>query len=265
MRAMPIPSILGFYLCLIFSPTLVAVGQQNTGFKVIVLAELGDQHRPYVDAAKIWLRDEAIKGSFTIDYIVSPDSITDLFLSKYQLFIQLNFPPYGWSDAAKGAFERYVEEGRGGWIGIHHATLLGDFNGYTMWPWFSEFMGGIRFTNYIPGFASAKVVAEDNRHPCMKNVPSGFLVEKDEWYTYDNSPRPNVHVLASVEESSYSPDSNIKMGDHPVVWINEQYKARNIYIFMGHDPGLFKNTSYSTLLRNAITWAASANVRKGQK
>ena len=46
------------------------------------------------------------------------------------------------------------------------------------------------------------------------------------------------------------------MGDHPVVWTNEAMKARNLYIFMGHDKALFQNQAYTTLVRNAILWAA---------
>jgi type 1 glutamine amidotransferase len=63
-------------------------------------------------------------------------------------------------------------------------------------------------------------------------------------------------VLASVGENSYSPDSKIKMGDHPVIWTNEQYKARNIYIFMGHHADLFENPAFATIFRNSIFWAA---------
>ncbi|MDJ1472029.1 ThuA domain-containing protein [Xanthocytophaga flava] len=234
-----------------------AWSQKQTKLRVVVLAELHEQHRPYVDAAKIWLHQLATDSSLTIDYIENPDSITDDFLSRYQLFIQLNFPPYGWSDQAKAAFEKYITTGSGGWVGVHHATLLGDFNGYTMWPWFSQFMGDIRFTGYIADFAAADVKVEETRHPCMKNVPKTFHITKDEWYTYSVSPRKNVRVLASVNENSYNPNSTIKMGDHPVVWTNEHVKARNIYIFMGHDPALFTNQAYTTLLRNAIFWAAS--------
>ena len=90
----------------------------------------------------------------------------------------------------------------------------------------------------------------------MKNLPLQFTIEKEEWYTYDKSPRNNVHVLASVDESSYVPGSDIKMGDHPVVWTNENFPAHNIYIFMGHGPDLFQNKFYTTLLTNAIFWAA---------
>jgi type 1 glutamine amidotransferase len=66
----------------------------------------------------------------------------------------------------------------------------------------------------------------------------------------------NVHVLASVDEATYAPDSPIKMGDHPVIWTNRKVAARNLYIFMGHSPDLFDNAAYTTLVRNAIFWAA---------
>jgi len=90
----------------------------------------------------------------------------------------------------------------------------------------------------------------------MKGVPDSFLIRKEEWYTYDKSPRPNVHVIASVDESSYIPQGSVKMGDHPVIWSNEHYKARNIYIFMGHSPILFDDEAYKKIVSNAIFWAA---------
>jgi uncharacterized protein len=117
-------------------------------------------------------------------------------------------------------------------------------------------MGGIRFTSYIPGFASATVRVEARAHPVMKGVPPGFMVKDEEWYTYDKSPRGSVHVIASVDEHTYSPDTTTKMGDHPVIWSNEHVKARNVYIFMGHHPELFENGSFTTIFHNAILWAA---------
>ena len=159
------------------------------------------------------------------------------------------------------AFQHYIEQGRGGWIGFHHAALLGEFDGYPIWPWFSGFMGGIRWKHYIAGFAAAKVNVEDTLHSVMKGLHASFVIDKDEWYTWDKSPRPNVHVIASVDESTYTPDSPVKMGDHPVIWSNDHYPARNIYIFMGHSPDLFNNKAYTTLFRNAICWAAGRRLQ----
>lgn len=220
------------------------------------MAEPGGHHIAYSKRAKPWLDSLAAKSNFTIEYIDKTDSITEKYLSQYQLIIQLDYVPYGWKPEAAAAFEKYVNEGKGGWIGFHHATLLGEFDGFKIWPWFSDFMGGIRYKNYIADFAAATVNVEQRKHPVMKGVPASFSVEKEEWYTYDKSPRPNVEVIASVDESTYSPDSKIKMGDHPVIWSNPKMKARNVYIFMGHSPVLFESEAYKTIFRNAIFWAA---------
>ncbi|HXM96475.1 MAG TPA: ThuA domain-containing protein [Candidatus Dormibacteraeota bacterium] len=233
-----------------------AAQDSKSQFKVVALAEHGGIHQPFVDAAKVWLQKLATDNNFSIDYIQNTDKIDDAFLSHYQLFVQLDYPPYAWTPTAMAAFIKYIDEGRGGWLGFHHATLLGEFDGYKMWPWFSQFMGDIRFINYIPKFATATVMVEDTSHPAAKNLGGSFVVKDEEWYTYNKSPRPNVRVLARVNEDTYSPDTTIKMGDHPVVWTNEHYKARNIYIFMGHHPELFQNSAFTTLFTNSIFWAA---------
>ena len=251
--------ILLIYCFCVLSFVNTTQAQLNPKFKVIALYENGGHHIEYSKVAKVWLNKLAADSNFSIDYIQKTDSIDDNFLSKYNLFIQLDFPPYGWKDKAVQAFQRYITEGRGGWIGFHHASLLGDFDGYPMWQWFSAFMGNVMYNNYIATFVTAKVNVEDTSHPTVRGIPSTFIIDKEEWYTYNRSPRPDVHVIASVDENSYSPGSNIKMGDHPVIWSNLNFKARNIYIFMGHSPELFKNAAYTTIFLSSIFWAAGKN------
>lgn len=254
-----------FSLLLFFHYALTAqqkAPKEKPRFSVLAIAENGGHHILYSKAAKIWLNKLAADSNFTIRYIENTSSINDSMLAQYQLFIQLDYPPYAWTDTAVAAFKKYIEQGKGGWLGFHHASLLGEFDGYPMWQWFSDFMGGIRYENYIAGFVSARVNVEDETHPCMKGVPSSFIIQKDEFYTYNKSPRPNVHVIASVDESTYTPASTIKMGDHPVVWTNENFKARNLYIFMGHSPDLFENKAYTTLFSNAIFWAAGKSFQR---
>ncbi len=222
--------------------------------KVLVLTERGGQHGGFTDAGLKWLAAEGAKGNFSITEINNARNITEAYLSQFSLVIQLDFPPYTWPKEAEDAFVKYIEEGRGGWIGFHHATLLGEFDGYPMWQWFSDFMGGVRFKNYIAPLANGTLIVEDKQHPVMKDVPASFVVPDDEWYTYDKSPRPNVHVLANVDESSYTPASDIKMGDHPVVWVNEGKKARNVYFQIGHSSKLYETEGFTTMFRNAINW-----------
>ncbi len=165
-----------FLVLVVFSMDTLAgfAFAQQPKFKVVAIAEKGGIHKPFVDAAKSWLAHESLADGFTVDYIENTDPIDDAFLSQYNVFIQLNYPPYAWTPTAMAAFQRYIEEGRGGWIGFHHATLLGEFDGYPMWPWFSNFMGGIRFTKYIPTFVTGTVNTEDSKHPVMKTLPRPF-------------------------------------------------------------------------------------------
>ena len=251
-----IPLVYCFSLLFLFNAT---EAQQGPKFKVIALYQNGGHHIEYSKVAKEWLNKLAADSNFSINYIQNTDSINDNFLSRYNLFIQLDYPPYGWKDESVKAFQRYITQGKGGWIGFHHASLLGEFDGYPMWQWFSAFMGGVIYKNYIPTFVTATVNVEDSSHPVMQGVPSSFIINKEEWYTYNKSPRPHVHVIASVDEKTYTPGSDIKMGDHPVIWSNLNVKARNIYIFMGHSPELFNNPAYTTIFRNAIFWAAAKN------
>jgi type 1 glutamine amidotransferase len=235
-----------------------AVDEPPHDLKVLAIGELfvGESpeiHAPFVEAATTWLAGEE---NLNVTHIENPDPLTDEFLAEYDLIFQVNFTPFRWPESAKQAFQKYIEEGTGGWVGLHHAGLYG--LGDDPWPWFYEFFGEITYQNYIGSFASATVHVEATAHPLFEGVPSTFEVTTDEWYTWNKSPRENVSVLANVDENSYSPSSDVKMGgDHPVIWTNESYAARNVYIFMGHHPNLFENPAYVTMLRNALNWAGT--------
>src|SRR6218665_124573 len=111
-------NILLSYFLLIFCQ----IAQAQTKFKVLALAENGGHHIQYSTRAKVWLNQLAADSSFSIDYIQNTDAIDEAYLNQYQLFIQLDYPPYGWKEKAAQAFIKYIEQGKVGWIGFHHAT-----------------------------------------------------------------------------------------------------------------------------------------------
>src|SRR6202789_4590832 len=75
-------------------------------FKIIALAEAGGIHRPFVDAAKVWLQKLSAENDFVVDYIENTDKINDAFLAQYQVFVQLNYPPYGWEPTTATAIQK---------------------------------------------------------------------------------------------------------------------------------------------------------------
>lgn len=227
---------------------------------ILVLTERGGQHGPFTDAALEWLADEAAEKGYAITEINTAAPITKDFLEKFDVIIQLDYPPFGWTEEGQQAFQEYIEEGKGGWIGFHHATLIGEFReGYPIWEWFRELMGGITYRNYIADLTDGTMVVEDDKHPVMKGVSRTTVIPDDEFYIYDKSPRGRVRILATVDEDSYTTETDIKMGDHPVVWTNEDVKGRNLYIQMGHSPKLLENPDFTQMLRNAIDWVLKNN------
>ncbi len=231
--------------------------KQTEKINILILTERGGQHESFTAAALQWLENEKKNLDISYTEINNTKPVNENFLKQFQLILQLDYPPYSWTKEAENAFIKYIDGGLGGWVGFHHATLLGEFDGYPTWNWFSEFMGGIRFQNYIAKLADGTVRVEDNTHPVMKGVSASFVLLGDEWYTFDKSPRQNVHVLANVDEASYNPQTDIKMGDHPAIWVNENKKARNVYFLMGHSNKLFESEDFKTMFANAIIWAGS--------
>jgi uncharacterized protein len=234
-------------------------------FQALVIAETivdgqPETHAPMVAEAKLWLNKLALDSNFSLTYIDSPNSITDSLLTKFSLIIQLNYTPNRWNLTSQAAFEKYIDQGKGGWVGLHHGALYGPVvtpASEKLWTWYYDFIGKINYKNYIKDFAAGTVRVEDTAHPVLKGIPKTFLITTEEWYIWDKSPRANVHVLANVDESSYKPTSTMTMGDHPVIWTNEKYKARNVYIFIGHHPNLYQNEIYKNIFSNAILWASS--------
>ena len=234
--------------------TRIALGQSaKPKFHVVAIAEAGGIHKPFVDAAKIWLAKEALLDGFSVDYIENTDPIDDAFLSKYQLFIQLNYPPYNWTPAAVAAFQRYIEEGRGGWIGFHIAAYN---DSDTHWPWFLDFLGGGVFygNNWPP--LPATLTVDDPHHPIAAHIPSTFLSPSNEWYIWKPSPRLNkdVKVLLSLSPANYPIGLKdvIKGGDVPVVWTNTRY--RMLYLNMGHGDKIFTSDVQNRLFEDALRW-----------
>jgi chitinase len=44
------------------------------------------------------------------------------------------------------------------------------------------------------------------------------------------------------------------MGDHPVVWVNENVKAKNVYFQFGHSKILYEDENFLKMFRNALEW-----------
>jgi type 1 glutamine amidotransferase len=238
---------------------LLCASAPAPSFHVLVILSRAKDHLRMMTAAKPWLQQMAEKNNFTIDISDDTSLVNPENLSRYQVFVQLQQAPFDYSQSQQAALQHFIEKGNG-WVGIHAAGLTGrQFigAGAPYWEWFEHVMGNIIYSPH-PAYQKGTVIVEDHKHPVMRNLPDRFEVS-DEWYEFDHSPRADVHVLATADESTYK--QNKPMGDHPIIWTNEKFR-RMIYIGIGHDSSLCNNVSYTTMIRDAILWAAEPGDKK---
>jgi type 1 glutamine amidotransferase len=237
-----------------------AANEPGDGFKVLAIASTAADHAEMIAEAETLLAKMAGDNGFEI--VVSTDTslISEENLAAYRVFIMLQLAPFDMSARQQAALQRFIDRGNG-WVGIHAAGLTGkqfyaDSSQY--WMWFEHLMGDVVYSPH-PELQTGNVTVEDTGHPVMEGLPHEFSLS-DEWYEFDKSPRsPNIHVLATADEKSYTPAK--PMGDHPMIWINEDYE-RAIYIGIGHNAEACNNPNFARLLRNAIVWAANGDEEK---
>ena len=224
-----------------------------SGFKVLAFTSLAKDHLKMIAAATPMLKKMADENNFTIDITNDASVINDRNLAQYRVFVQLQEAPFDMPLDQQQSLQKFIEQGHG-WVGIHAAGLTGKnflAPNTPYWQWFEEFLGGVTYSPH-PKYQQGVLVVEDRTHPVTKHLPERMEIS-DEWYEFDHSPRANVHVLATADESTYK--QNRPMGDHPMIWTNERFH-RMIYIAIGHDASLCDNPDFQTLIRDAILWAS---------
>lgn len=240
---------------LLFISIAVSAMPDKPKFRVLVVASDAADHMKMMTAAKPFFQKLAKDNGFALDYTDDSSIITDINLSRYQVFVMLQLAPFDMRPSEQAALQKFIEQGKG-WVGIHAAGLTGQTFGNARkqpyWQWFEDFMGGITYSPH-PAFQKGTLIIEDRNHPATKNLPARMEIS-DEWYEWSKSPRSKVRVIAVADESTYK--QTIVMGDHPLIWTNERY-PKTIYIGVGHDPSLLENSDYVTLLKDSIFWGAS--------
>jgi uncharacterized protein len=158
------------------------------------------------------------------------------------------------------SFKAYIEHG-GGFVGIHGAGGDPKYR----WRWYVDTLIGAQFIGhpFAPQFQQATMHIEDSENPATRGLGDTWI-RKDEWYSFATNPRDRgVHVLATVDEQTYSPvmsllfiHKDLRMGDHPIIWTHCIGTGRVFYSALGHAASTYSEPKHIQLLDGAMVWAA---------
>jgi type 1 glutamine amidotransferase len=142
-------------------------------------------------------------------------------------------------------FRSYIRHG-GGWVGIHSAADT-EYD----WPFYGRLLG--TYFRAHPAVQPATIDVSDRSHPSTRGVPALWM-RTDEWYDFASDPRGSVHVLATIDESTYSGGT---MGaDHPIAWCHSFKGGRAWYTAGGHTIESYSEPAFRRHLLGGILWAA---------
>ena len=236
-RVLVVGETLGFRHSHIDDTTLAVMdlGREN-GFSV----DVWDSAQPDLTLPRTPFTSAEDLGQYATIIFASPvDATNDLDPERPRLL----------DDDELAALQGYIRDG-GGYVGLHAATDTM----HTV-PWYGELTGGgARFVSH-PQPQTATMRVESPGHPSTSMLPAEWE-RFDEWYNYSTNPRDDVHVLITLDESTYEPGGGAMGEDHPIAWCQNFEGGRSWYEGAGHTDESWSDPLFLEHVLAGIEWTA---------
>ncbi|TDT29265.1 type 1 glutamine amidotransferase [Streptomyces sp. BK208] len=217
----------------------------DPAYQVLVFSKTAGFRHSSIDDGIAALRDLGAANNFTVTATEDAQAFAAGNLAQYEAIVFLSTTGDVMNGTQQAAMEQYIEEG-GGYVGVHAAA-----DTEYEWP-FYEGLAGALFHSH-PAVQQATVEVEDRAHDATAHLGRTWQ-RTDEWYNYRTDPRATAHVLASLDESSYS-GGNMN-GDHPIAWCKDYAGGRAFYTGGGHTDESYADPAFRRHLLGGIRWAA---------
>ena len=249
MELMPRPvAILALVAAAVLLQTTAAIPQQSaSGFRVLAFTKTAGFRHASIPAALQALRELALQNGFTVDATEDSGAFTDANLARYAVVAFVLTTGDVLDDEHQAAFQRYIRGGHG-FVGVHSAA-----DTEHDWPWYGRLVGA--FFKSHPAIQPATLVVADPRDLSTAGLPRRW-VRTDEWYNFAANPRPAVRVLATLDETTYSPGDGAMGRDHPIAWAHEFDGGRAWYTGGGHTEQSYSEPLFRAHLLGGIWYAA---------
>ena len=238
-------------------------GDDEPRFRALIFSKTAAfRHTECIPSATVAIAQMAVRHDFHLDATENAAAFTDTGLAQYDVVIFLCTTGDVLNVTQQAAFERYIRAG-GGYAGIHSASDT-EYD----WPFYGALVGAY-FRDH-PGvagvnaqFQTATIRVEDRGTAATEDLPRRW-VREEEWYNFRTNPRDDVHVLLSVDESTYDPrgysvpGGSPPMGDHPISWCRRYEGGRSFYTALGHRGAYWSEPLLLAHVLGGIEMAAGA-------
>ena len=220
--------------------------------KILIFSKTnGFRHLDAIPAARKLFENIAIKNGWNSFYTENAAIHNSEDLGQFDLLIWSNVSGDVLTAEQREVFKAYLENG-GSVLAIHGSGGDPEYS----WSWHPEEFIRAQFIGHpmFPQFRQATIHIEDRDHPAMQYLPE-YWQREEEWYSFAESPRSRVTVLATVDESEYDIKDEIAMGeDHPLIWHHKVGAGTVFYSALGHQASAYDEPEHQAMLEEAIKW-----------
>jgi uncharacterized protein len=223
---------------------------------ILVMSKTVGYRHESIPAGLVAIKELAIQNNWKVTATEDSAMFTKTALDTFNVVIFLCTSGNILDEAGENALQQFVESGKG-LVTIHSGTDT-EYD----WKWYNEAIGA-HFLGHPPT-QKATVIIEDRNNLSTSHFPGSTWTTEDEWYSFRRNPRNDVHVLISIDESTYNVDDNKwfkgavqRMGDHPLVWYKKMGKGIVFQSAFGHTNAMFADPLYRKHLEGAILFALS--------
>ncbi|MFG2059481.1 ThuA domain-containing protein [Micromonospora sp. NPDC048930] len=230
------------------APVLNAPAPNSNGiqYKVLIFTRSASGNNAATAAGVQAIQQLGQERRFTVEVTNDPRKFDESHLKQFRAVVFLNTAGDVLNDAQQAAFERYYRDG-GGFVGVNSAI-----EAEPDWSFLTNVLG-TRATGAPSAASTATVTVADRVHPASKELPQRWSTT-DRWYNFAANVRGVSHVLATVDEKTYTGGT---MGfDHPITWCKDYQGGRSFYTGLGATPDSYDSADLRAHLGGAIQWAA---------
>ena len=250
----PLAAVLALVLSAGVAVGLAAPAQAHDGGHVLIFTKTtAFRHTDAITKGTPLITAALQAEDFEVVHTENSAIFNDTDLAAFDAIIMFQTSGDPWTAAQKAALERYQRAG-GGIVAIHNAT---DMRGnYTWWDnLVGALMPGHADTGSDPG-QRGTVRIEDPSHPSTEHFNGSRWQRADEWYNYSKNVRGTAHVLASLDETTYTPGGNAMGYDHPISWCKPYDGGRAWVTGMGHYGSHYAEPAFMAHIVGGVKWAA---------
>jgi type 1 glutamine amidotransferase len=214
---------------------------------VYITQSKGFKHGVLPESEKI-MQDLAGKNGFVLtgsqeaEKVITPENLKSLDVIIFYTTGELPL-----TDEQKSAFLNFVKSGKA-FIGIHSAT-----DTFYQWPEYGEMIGGYFNKHPWTSRDTVTIKTTDRQFPVTKHWEESFKLT-EEIYQFKNFNAENKVTMWLDTANTDMTKKGIEVKEFPISWYRSYGKGRVFYTALGHNPEVWRDQRFQTMIVNAIKW-----------